>query len=101
GSLILYFMSFELFILVLIVLIFALTQSLLTFINSLAFIYEKFGMYINYGVARGMGSLAYAVMTMALGQVVKFTTPDILPIFYSVFALLLFFSVRSFFLPYC
>lgn len=99
GSLILYFMSFELFILVLIVLVFAITQSLLTFINSLAFIYEKFGIYINYGVARGMGSLAYAVMTMALGQVVKFTTPDILPIFYSIFALLLLFSVRSYFLP--
>lgn len=99
GSLILYFMSFELFILALIVIIFALTQSLLTFINSLAFIYEKFGIDINYGVARGMGSLAYAVMTIALGQVVKITTPDILPIFYSVFALLLFFSVRSYFLP--
>lgn len=99
GSIILYFMPIEIFILALIVFIFAFSQALLTFINSLAFIYEKFGIHINYGVARGMGSLAYAVITMVLGQIVEATTPDILPVFYSIFALLLLFSVRSYFLP--
>lgn len=99
GSIILYFMPIEIFILALIVFIFAFSQALLTFINSLAFIYEKFGIHINYGVARGMGSLAYAVITMVLGQIVEATTPNILPVFYSIFALFLLFSVRSYFLP--
>src|SRR5699024_10723656 len=99
GSIILYFMPIEIFILALIVFIFSVSQCLLTFVNSLAFIYEKFGIHINYGVARGMGSFAYAIMTMVLGQVVKATTPDILPLFYSAFALLLLLSVRSYSLP--
>src|SRR5699024_1900072 len=38
-------------------------------------------------------------MTLFLGQVVKATTPDILPLFYSIFSLLLLFSVRSYSLP--
>ncbi|HLR91925.1 MAG TPA: MFS transporter [Atopostipes sp.] len=99
GSILLFFMPIEFFILGLVVYIFAMTQALMTLINSLAFIYEKFDIQINYGVARGMGSLAYAVMTMLLGYVVEATTPDILPLFYTVFALLLLFSVRSYFLP--
>ncbi|SHF11357.1 MFS transporter, PPP family, 3-phenylpropionic acid transporter [Atopostipes suicloacalis DSM 15692] len=99
GSIVLYFMPIELAILILIVLLLAIAQCLLTFVNSLAFIYEKFGIHINYGVARGMGSFAYAIMTMVLGQVVKATTPDILPLFYSAFALLLLLSVRSYSLP--
>lgn len=99
GSIILYFMPIEIFILALIVFIFSVSQALLTFINSLAFIYEKFGIHINYGVARGMGSFAYAIMTIILGNIVEATTPNLLPIFYVVFALLLFFSVRSYFLP--
>src|SRR5699024_7479669 len=99
GSIVLYFMPIDLAILILTTLLLAIGQSLLTFVNSLAFIYEKFGIHINYGVARGMGSFAYAIMTMVLGQVVKATTPDILPLFYSAFALLLLLSVRSYSLP--
>lgn len=99
GSIVLYFMPIDLAILILTTLLLAIGQALLTFVNSLAFIYEKFGIHINYGVARGMGSFAYAMMTLFLGQVVKATTPDILPLFYSIFSLLLLFSVRSYSLP--
>lgn len=99
GSIVLYFMPIDLAILILTTLLLAIGQALLTFINSLAFIYEKFGIHINYGVARGMGSFAYAMMTLFLGQVVKATTPDILPLFYSIFSLLLLFSVRAYSLP--
>src|SRR5699024_625966 len=80
GSIILYFMPIDIFILALIVFMFSVSQSLLTFINSLAFIYEKFGSHINYGVARGMGSFAYAIMTIILGNIVEATTPNLLPI---------------------
>lgn len=99
GSLVLYFMPIEFAVLALVILLFAIAQSLQTFVNSLAFIYEKLGIHLNYGVARGMGSFAYAIMTMVLGQIVKVTTPDILPLFYSFFALLLLFSVRAYSLP--
>lgn len=99
GSIVLYFMPIDLAILILTTLLLAIGQALLTFVNSLAFIYGKFGIHINYGVARGMGSFAYAMMTLFLGQVVKATTPDILPLFYSIFSLLLLFSVRAYSLP--
>src|SRR5699024_2981676 len=99
GSIVLYFMPIDLAILILTTLLLAIGQALLTFVNSLAFIYGKFGIHINYGVARGMGSFAYAMMTLFLGQVVKATTPDILPLFYSIFRLLLLFSVRAYSLP--
>lgn len=98
-SVLLFFVSNRFLILALIITIFSIAQAMLTFVNSLAFIYEKFGIKINYGLARGMGSLAYAVMTMVIGQVVEATTPDLLPFFYTVFAILLFISIRSYFLP--
>ncbi len=99
SSAILYFMPLEIAILGLIIVIFALSQSITALLNSLAFVYEKYGIHINYGFARGMGSLAYAVITMGLGYFVEATTPDILPLFYVVFGLLFVVSIRSFFLP--
>lgn len=99
GSISLYFMPIDLGILGLTILLLAVGQALMTFVNSLAFIYEKFGIHINYGIARGMGSFAYAIITIVLGQIVKATTPDILPLFYAVFAFLLLVSVRTYSLP--
>src|SRR5699024_7519261 len=95
----LYFMPIDLGILGLTILLLAVGQALMTFVNSLAFIYEKFGIHINYGIARGMGSFAYAIITIVLGQIVKATTPNILPLFYAVFAFLLLVSVRTYSLP--
>jgi len=99
GSISLYFMPIDLGILGLTILLLAVGQALMTFVNSLAFIYEKFGIHINYGIARGMGSFAYAIITIVLGQIVKATTPNILPLFYAVFAFLLLVSVRTYSLP--
>ena len=39
------------------------------FLNSMAFIYEKEGFTINYGLGRGVGSAAYAVGSAILGKV--------------------------------
>lgn len=99
GSLVLYFMPAEIGIIAIVVVIFALSQSLTALLNSLAFIYERFGININYGVARGTGSAAYAITTMLLGYVVDATSPDLLPLFYATFGILIIVSVRSFFLP--
>lgn len=99
GSLALFFMPIEIGIVAIVVVIFALSQSLPTLLNSMAFIYERFGININYGVARGTGSAAYAIITMLLGYVVEATSPDLLPLFYAAFGILMIVSVRSFFLP--
>lgn len=99
GSLALYFMPVEIGIIILVVIMFALAQSMSALLNSLAFVYERFGITINYGVGRGTGSAAYAITTMLLGHFVEATTPNVLPLFYTTFALLLLVSVRSYFLP--
>ncbi len=38
-------------------------------LNSMAFIYEKFGARINYGLCRGLGSAGFAVGSFLLGQI--------------------------------
>ena len=96
GSILLLFSSNNLFILFFIILIFSITQASETLINALAFIFEKFGIEINYGVGRGIGSLAFAVTTMIVGNVVNQTSPETIPIFYTLFSLSLLFAVRSF-----
>lgn len=96
GSIILLFVPTSLPLLLLIVLIFAFTQSSETLLNSLAFVFEKLGVHINYGFGRGMGSLSFAVFTMVMGYIVEATTPNLIPVFYIVFASSLLFAVRSY-----
>lgn len=87
------------FVLFLIVSIFAIMSTIMPLMNSLAFIFEKYGIEINYGLARGLGSVAYAFTSMILGYAVESFSPGILPIFYIVFTALLFVVVRLFVLP--
>ncbi len=96
GSLFLMFFSESVWLLFFIILIFSLAQASETFINALAFIFEKFGVQINYGFGRGIGSLAFALTTMLVGNIVNRTSPEIIPFFYILFALFLFIAIRSF-----
>lgn len=82
--------------LLLILVIFAVTQASETLLNALAFVFEKFGLSINYGVARGMGSLSFAVATLLIGFVTEAISPDIIPLFYVIFSMGLILSVRAF-----
>ena len=61
--------------------------------------FEKYGIQINFGIARGLGSVAYALTSMALGYIVEWFSPDLLPICYVVFNALLFIVVHLFVLP--
>lgn len=88
-----------LFVLFLVVTIFAIMSTIMPLMNSLAFVFEKYGIEINYGLARGLGSVAYAFTSMMLGYVVESFSPDILPLFYIIFTALLFVVVRLFVLP--
>ena len=62
----------------------------LPFFNTMAFIYEKDGQKINYGLGRGIGSAAYAVGSSLLGQLWGMMGKTIMPWYIAVFAVLSF-----------
>ncbi|GAU78850.1 MFS transporter [Fusibacter sp. 3D3] len=78
------------------ILSFGILASIQPLINSICFEYEKLGIRINFGVARGFGSGAYAVTSIILGTVVKKMGADWLPIYYSLSTLLLLAMVLKF-----
>lgn len=86
-------------IFILIVSIFSLITTIMPLMNTLAFVFEKYGITINYGLARGLGSVAYAVASMILGHAVDAFSPDLLPVCYVVFNALLFIVVHAYVLP--
>lgn len=99
ASFALFFLDGSFLILFLVVLSFSLTQATTPLLNSMAFLYSDFGIRINYGFARGMGSLAYALITVMLGSLLEIISAGYLPLFYLFFAFLSLISVRSFQLP--
>ena len=84
-SILLYFTKVPLMIPLLILIIFAIAQSSESLLNAMAFIFERFGIYINFGVARGIGSFAFAATTLFLGYITEKFTPDLIPLFYDLF----------------
>ncbi len=64
------------------------------FLNSLAFIYEKDGQSINYGLGRGIGSAAYAVGSSLLGTLWGQFGNDVLPIYIIAFSAATFLLVQ-------
>lgn len=96
GSILLLFTSNPLILVLFILLIFSIAQASETLINSLAFVFEKFGIQINYGVGRGIGSLAFAITTLIVGNIVNRTSPGIIPLFYILFSTALLIAVRSY-----
>ena len=67
--------------------------------NSMAFAFEKYGIEINYGLARGLGSAAYAFVSLILGYLVVAFDTMIIPIIYILFNVLLIVVVHLFVLP--
>lgn len=86
-------------VLILTVFIFSMITTIMPLMNSLAFIFEKYGIKINYGFARGLGSVAYALTSMILGYIVESFTPGILPLFYIFFSISVYIVVKVFVLP--
>ena len=84
---------------VLTIVAFTLMLTLQPFIHSLTFAFEKNGIHINFGLARGIGSVAYAVMSLILGNLVAAFSPELLPFFYVGLSLCALFFVYTFFLP--
>lgn len=82
-----------------IIIVFTLTMSLQPLINSLSFEFESHGYEVNFGLARGIGSVSYAVISLILGYIVEKYNPDILPIFYVVLTIGLVILIYTFSLP--
>lgn len=68
-------------------------------VNSLAFAFQKQGIDVKFGVARGIGSVAYALASLVLGNVVKAISPTLMPLAYIVIFLGILPLIRSFKMP--
>ena len=68
-------------------------------LNSLAFVFEKYGIEINYGLGRGLGSGAYAIASIVIGYMVEDYGSYILPMIYIFFNILLIIITYSFVVP--
>ncbi|MCD7808685.1 MAG: MFS transporter [Erysipelotrichaceae bacterium] len=91
--------SNQVLIFALVTITFTLVTSIAPLINTLAFVFEKYGIKINYGLARGLGSVSYAVVALVLGYVVEWFNADILPVFYVIFTALSFIIINGFVVP--
>lgn len=68
-------------------------------LNSLAFAFEKYGIEVNFGLARGLGSVAYALASFSLGYMVEAFNADIIPLVYLIFNIMLVIVVYSYVIP--
>ena len=64
--------------------------------NSMAFLFEKYGIQINYGLARGLGSAAYALASAVLGYLVEDLGTGVIPLFYIIGNILLIIVVYTY-----
>lgn len=105
-ALAMYFMpDASVLLLVLTTVSFSAASSGLPFINSIAFIYEKVGQTINYGLCRGLGSAAYAVGSLLIGRFLSISfqngrlPSDYLPLIYASMALFTLIMVQTLEIP--
>lgn len=76
-----------------------LMMTIQPLLNTLAFVFEKYGIEINFGIARGLGSAAYALVSFAIGHLVEAFSADLIPIVYIVLNALLIIVVYSYVIP--
>ncbi|WP_105203254.1 MFS transporter [Neobittarella massiliensis] len=58
-------------------------------LNALGFVYEKLGITIDFGIARGVGSVAFAAASYLLGLLVARFGADVLPVTFMALYLLI------------
>lgn len=92
-SFILYISKNNVIVIISCILAMGFSACLTPFINSLAFVYEKYGIKINFGAARGMGSFAYAIASLIMGKIISITSSELIPIYYLIFNVFLFISI--------
>lgn len=70
--------------------------SLTSVINALAVEYINKGVLVNFGLARGLGSLMFAIFSLALGFLIEVSNPNILIPTYLILYFLLFWNTFLF-----
>lgn len=75
-----------------------MANLILPFVNSSLFYYKTNNEYINFGVARGIGSLMYAVMALVVGNLADLYGTKVVP-FMGMIVILLFIIIICF-MPY-
>ena len=74
----------------------AIDASIPSILSTLATSYINSGRYLNYGAARGCGSLTYSVFSLILGILVSRAGTDILMILYIFFGILCIMAIAAF-----
>ena len=69
---------------------YCLTFTMLPILNSFSFFYENKGISVNYGVARGCGSMSFAVCSMILGFLMAKFGTFVIPLGYGLLGVALF-----------
>lgn len=97
ASVLIYFLkSATMFLLCVFVGIATCMSTIQPLFNSMAFAFEKYGIEVNYGLARGCGSAAYALVSFVLGYLVEDFGSSIIPLVYIVLNVLLIIVVHMF-----
>ncbi|MCF0114645.1 MAG: MFS transporter, partial [Erysipelotrichaceae bacterium] len=65
-------------LMVLYMLMIALTVAIIPFLSTICMDYVQSGIQLDFGLARGMGSLSYAIAAVVLGQLIDRLNPDVL-----------------------
>ncbi len=74
----------------------AMAITMMPFINALTFVFEEKGVVLNFGLSRGIGSVAYALMSLILGYIVSRISPIYLPFVITISSLGLLPILRGF-----
>ena len=74
----------------------SLQLSLTSVINALAVEYINKGVLVNFGLARGLGSLMFAIFSLALGFLIEVSNPNIIIPTYLILYFLLFWNTFLF-----
>ena len=75
---------------------FSIQSAMQPSINSMIQVLEANGLIINFGVARGMASLIFAVVMTLVGQALKYISPSLMPLGYAVTMSLIIFLIIFF-----
>lgn len=72
-----------------------LAVSNVPFLSMICMDYLKAGKYVNFGLSRGMGSVAYAVGAVVVSQMISWINPTVIVYVYIIFSLLLLYVLFS------
>lgn len=89
-----------LMIAILYVIILSIFMTLQPLVNLLTFIFRTQNIDLNFGLARGIGSGAYALSSIILGVFLEMFHASWLPLFFIIFSLFMLFCISSFKSPY-